>query len=369
MLQQIAEVFLSFTIYEDSSLAKQLFRVSVIGGIVSTGDLWPAALAADHRRRTHPAPELFDSIGNPFGTAFEEAHSQFRKAGGETRSHGIGEAPDDGNRSRDEERLFIDKKIRQLGSGPPQMDADREIQVGRLFVNGKEGRVGQCLVPDHPHGKNPCGPKLLNATHLFDRCLRVSERDQRHPADSPFGLRAGPPHVAVVRVEQGAFELYILSKRSQEHGGENHLDVDLEAIQIPKACLNVLKGLRFKLDGCLLGPFIFGDEEGRSSLTPHGRIGSTLDDPATGEIRAFCVGGKIDEERPPRIKFLAELAKHDFGLNNMPIRIDYTHRFFPPFFYSAIYQRVPSRLCLLPATLLRFPQHNSPSTGRQAYNR
>ena len=111
------------------------------------------------------------------------------------------------------------------------------------------------------------------------------------------------------------------------------MDVDLEAIEIANACLHVLKGLRFKLDGCLLGPFILGDEEGRSSLTPHGRIGSTLDDPATVEIRAFRVGGKINEERPPRIKFLAELAKHNFGLNNMSIHIDYMHRFFPPFLY------------------------------------
>ena len=48
------------------------------------------------------------------------------------------------------------------------------------------------------------GPKLLGATHLFDRCRRVSERRQRHPTDSPFGLRAGPSHVAVVGLEQGA---------------------------------------------------------------------------------------------------------------------------------------------------------------------
>src|SRR5438132_8183302 len=104
MLQQIVEVFISFAVYEDPSLAKQLLRISIIGGIISAGDLWPAALPANHRRRTHPAPELLDGIGNPFGTAFEEAHSQFGKAGGETRGHSVGETPDDRNCSRDEER-------------------------------------------------------------------------------------------------------------------------------------------------------------------------------------------------------------------------------------------------------------------------
>src|SRR6185503_478041 len=126
---------------------------------------------------------------HPACRSFQKAEFQIRKSFGNLTGDEIAKADERRQMRCGEGAVELEiEKVQQMTAALAGVDADRQVELLRLGVNGKEMRMIEGQRADDAAEENPDGAILLGFMHLLDGCLDGSERQYGDPAKPPVAL-------------------------------------------------------------------------------------------------------------------------------------------------------------------------------------
>src|SRR5690242_7347713 len=102
------------------------------------------------------------------------------------------------------------EKVQQMTAALAGVDADRQVELFRFGVNGKEMRMIERQRADDTTEENPDGAILFGFVHLLDGSVDGSQRQHGDPAQPSVGLLEDLREISVVRAAESGLQFHIV---------------------------------------------------------------------------------------------------------------------------------------------------------------